>query len=95
LKLKPWEYYRLNYGQFLEMQAAHEYAKQCDLSYQRQFAFIQVLPHVKKNSLKPEHILPLPLLDNPSGGGTFSPEWTAAQLEYANKLKQRRNGGGI
>ena len=95
MKLKPWEYYRLTYGQFQEMQAAHEYAKQCDLSYQRQFAFIQVLPHVKKNSLKPEHILPLPLLDGPSGGGTFSAEWTAAQLEYANKLKQRRNGGRI
>jgi hypothetical protein len=77
------------------MQAAHEYAKQCDLSYQRQFAFIQVLPHVKKNSLKPEHILPLPLLDIIQGGGTFSPEWTAAQLEYANKLKHRRNGGGV
>jgi hypothetical protein len=56
---------------------------------------MQILPHVKKNSLKPEHILPLPLLDIPSGGGTFSPEWTAAQMDYANKLKQRRNGGRI
>jgi hypothetical protein len=77
------------------MQAAHEYAKQSDLSFQRQFVLMQILPHVKKNTLKPEHILPLPLLDIPSGGGTFSPEWTAAQMDYANKLKQRRNGGRI